>query len=97
MSKSIPTKTLQTRQNLKDLVQGKEFQDYHSMEVIRLHIATRMKKIREEKKMTQTEMAEIMGVKQSYLTGIESGKRNPNISTISKFCKAIGGKLEIIY
>lgn len=94
---TTPSTTLEARDNLKKLVATKEFQNYHSLESIRLHIALRMKKIREDKNMTQNQLAQKMGVNQSYIVGLESGKRHPNITTLSKFCQAVGGQLEIIY
>jgi transcriptional regulator with XRE-family HTH domain len=40
--------------------------------------------------MTQEELAERSGFSQQYLSGLESGKRNPTIVTIYELARALG-------
>ena len=45
---------------------------------------------REEKKMTQTQVAKLAGITQSQLSRIEDGENWPNKSTIRKICRGLG-------
>ena len=46
-----------------------------------------MKEMREERKLTQKQMADILGIKPSSLWKIETGKVNPKPTTIERFCQ----------
>lgn len=46
-------------------------------------------KIRKEKEMTKTELAEITGINIGHLTHIEKGERNPSHKALKKICKAL--------
>lgn len=45
-----------------------------------------LKKIREEKGISQKKLATILDVKQQAISNWENGKREPDISTLRKFC-----------
>ena len=51
--------------------------------------------IREAEGMTQTEVAEVLGIKQPTLSRIES-QHDMQISTLKRIIEALGGKLEVI-
>ena len=53
-----------------------------------------MKK-RIDKGMTQAELAEKIGTKQSAIARFESGDYNPSISMLNKIANALGAKLKI--
>ena len=53
-------------------------------------IGERIKKAREAKGMTQTELAEIIGVAKSTITGYEKGNREPDAVKINAIAKALG-------
>jgi transcriptional regulator with XRE-family HTH domain len=55
------------------------------------------KAIREDKEMTQTEVAQGMGVPATFLSDIERGVRNPSLSTLLALSKALGVKLSKIF
>ena len=40
--------------------------------------------------MSQGDVARIMGVHRSYISGIERGTRNPSLITIEKIANALG-------
>lgn len=46
-------------------------------------------KIRKEKNMTKTELAEITGINIGHLTHIEKGERNPSHKALRNICKAL--------
>ncbi len=47
-------------------------------------------RIRKEKGMTQERLAELSGLSQQYLSGLERGRRNPTIVTIYELANALG-------
>lgn len=50
---------------------------------------------RAEKNMTQAELAEKSGVRQSNISRIERGVSSPNISTLQQIAKGLGKELHI--
>jgi transcriptional regulator with XRE-family HTH domain len=51
------------------------------------------KKLREtrlKKKLSQGDIARILDVHRSYISGLERGRRNPSLLTVQKVAKAIG-------
>lgn len=48
-----------------------------------------------EKKMSQKQLADCMGTKQSAISRLESGESNPSIYFLSKVARALGGELQI--
>lgn len=56
-----------------------------------------IREIREKKGISQNRLAKIVGVSQSALSDIESGKtKNPRFSTIMKIAKALNVSIETI-
>ncbi|MDO7440027.1 helix-turn-helix transcriptional regulator [Acinetobacter baumannii] len=51
--------------------------------------------IREELEISQKELAETLGIKESSLSAIENPGNDLKISTIKKYVEAMGGKLRI--
>ena len=49
-----------------------------------------MKKIRLEKGMSQGDLAKILGLHPTYISGIERGVRNMSLKNIEKLAKALG-------
>lgn len=49
-----------------------------------------LKKIRTKKNITQTGLADTLGVDKSFVSNIENGKTNPTLSTITNLAKALG-------
>lgn len=54
-----------------------------------MDIGKAIKLCRNQKGFTKTKLAEISGLSISYLTLLEQGKRDPNISSIEKICSAL--------
>jgi len=59
-------------------------------------VAIRLKKMREEKCVTQSQLAEITEMKQSAIARIESGKVNITLATLSSITDALGYSVEVI-
>ena len=49
-----------------------------------------VQRIRQQKRLTQEELAEISGFSQQYISGLEKGRRNPTIVTIYELALALG-------
>lgn len=50
------------------------------------------KKLREarlKKKLSQGDVAKILGVHRTYISGLERGRRNPSLLTVQKIAKAL--------
>ena len=56
-------------------------------------LGTVVKELRQNKKMTVTELAQKTGVCRSYLTMIEQGKANPSIDLVVAVFESLGKKL----
>jgi predicted transcriptional regulator len=50
---------------------------------------------RQEKNLTQKDLAELVGTKQSNISRLESGNYNPTLEFLNKIARAIGKELEI--
>ncbi len=48
-----------------------------------------LKMIRTKKDITQTQLADILGVDKSFVSNIENGKTNPTLSTITNLAQAL--------
>ena len=50
---------------------------------------------RKEKKLTQKDLAELIGTKQSNISRLESGNYNPSLDFLNKIALAVGKELEV--
>lgn len=55
-----------------------------------LQLIQKLKTIREDRDMTQSEVADKAGIRDTYLARLESGKSAPKIGTVRKIAKALG-------
>lgn len=53
-------------------------------------VGSNMVRIRKEKGFTQEQLAELSGLTQQYISGIENGQRNPTIVVIHDLAVALG-------
>lgn len=60
------------------------------MEDISTRFGKRVKKIRVEKKLSQGDLAKIVNVHPTDISGIERGKRNMSLKNIERLAKALG-------
>jgi transcriptional regulator with XRE-family HTH domain len=60
-------------------------------------VGRNVKRIRQEKGLTQEQLAEISGFSQQYISGLEQGQRNPTIVSIYELATALGvGHMELV-
>jgi predicted transcriptional regulator len=50
---------------------------------------------RKEKKLTQKDLAELIGTKQSNISRLESGNYNPTLDFLNRIALAVGKELEV--
>ncbi len=60
------------------------------MAEISIKLGKNLKQIRTAKKLSQGAIARKLEVHQSYISGIENGKRNPTLATIQKLAESLG-------
>jgi len=48
-----------------------------------------LKRIRTEQKLSQGDIARLLEVHRAYISGIETGKRNPTLATIEKLARVL--------
>lgn len=68
----------------------------HTETNVRISIGDQIRKLRELNGLSQQELGEMIGIKQTTISKIESGKFNASIEMVSKIISPIGGKLTII-
>jgi len=88
-------RTLQ--EHIKEQLKNPEFaKEYEALseeyEVARQIIRTRI-----AAGLTQRELAEKIGTRQSNVSRIENGNSNPSIATLKRIAKATGTKLQIVF
>lgn len=52
--------------------------------------AENMKRIREEKKMSQGDVFRATKIERAYISNLEAGRQNPTLETIEKIAGALG-------
>lgn len=55
-----------------------------------LQFGKKLREIRLKKNRSQGDIAKILGVHRSYISGLERGKRNPSLLTVHKVANALG-------
>lgn len=53
-------------------------------------LGSNLKVFRANKNITQSQLAELIGVDKSFVSNIENGKTNPTLSTITSLAKVLG-------
>lgn len=76
---------------LKNPIIQKEYDELASLYAIKEQLIT----IRNQLGLSQKELAEMVGTKQSAISRLESGNYNPSIELLGKVAHALGGHLEI--
>ena len=54
-----------------------------------IQFGKRLREIRLKKKLSQGDVARILAVNRTYISGLERGVRNPSLLTIQKIAKAL--------
>lgn len=57
-------------------------------------LARFLQKVRQSKDITQEELAEKIGVSQTWIAYLETGRNKPNLKMLEKIAKALGVKVK---
>jgi transcriptional regulator with XRE-family HTH domain len=57
---------------------------------IRKRFAKNVRSLRRAKDYPQDVFADMVGIHRTYLSAIENGRRNPSITVVAQFAKALG-------
>lgn len=63
----------------------------------RLILRNRLKEVRSEKKLSQSELAEMVGVSRNTISSIETGQFNPTAKLALVICIALDKKFEELF
>lgn len=69
----------------------KEYDELESLYEIKVQLI----ELRNQLGISQKELAELVGTKQSAISRLESGSYNPSIEFLGRVAHALGGRLEI--
>ncbi len=81
----------------KELLQDPEFANGYEGLARRYKIASQLIGLRIKKGLSQTELATLMGTRQSAIARLESGDYNPSLKLLDKIAHATGSNLEIYF
>jgi transcriptional regulator with XRE-family HTH domain len=66
---------------------------HHAMQDWRLILGRNVRRLRQQKKLTQEQLAFEAEIDLTYVGGIERGKRNPSLLVTARIAKALGVNL----
>ncbi len=64
---------------------------------VRSRVGTNLQKLRRDRGVTQEELAHKAGIHQTYLSGVESGKRNPSIGVLERIANGLGVDVSLFF
>lgn len=64
---------------------------------VRKRVGLNLRRLREAKGLTQEELAHQADVHQTYLSGVEGGKRNPSIVVLNRIATALGSDISLLF
>lgn len=79
----------------KELLKDPEFKKEYDALELEYSIIEQVLRKRIETGMSQKQLAQKSGTKQSAISRLESGNSNPSIAFLEKIAKALGGKLQV--
>lgn len=80
---------------LREALQDPEIKKGYDALELEFSIIEQVLRKRLEKGMSQKQLAEKIGTKQSAIARLESGNSNPSVAFLEKVAKALGGTLRI--
>ena len=80
---------------LKEQMANPEFKKEWDKNELEYQLMMMILKARNEQHLTQSELAERTGIRQSNISRIEKGQALPSISTLSKIAHGLGKELQI--
>ncbi len=72
------------------------FQAAYEEEFVRLRLAHRLRDLREERQLTQQAMARQVGMPQSVIARLESGRQGISLDTLARVAHVLGKQVELV-
>lgn len=88
-------KPLPFKKALAKALRNPEFKKEYDALELEYSIIEQIIKKRVEKGLTQKQLAQKVGTKQSAISRLEAGNTNPSIAFLEKVAKALNGKLQV--
>ena len=79
----------------KRLMRNPAFRKEHESTRVEFEISRTIIRARIEKGLTQKQLAQIAGTKQSAISRLEGGNSNPSIAFLKKVSTALGSRLQV--
>lgn len=83
------------RKHLNSMLEQPDFQEEYEKLQPEFEIMKALIEARTKQNMTQKELAERSGIRQSNISRIEKGASSPNISTLQKLAEGLGMNLQV--
>jgi transcriptional regulator with XRE-family HTH domain len=64
---------------------------------VRIRVGLNVQRLRRGRKLSQEELAHRADVHQTYLSGVEGGKRNPSVGVLGRIATALGVDIEELF
>lgn len=64
---------------------------------IRAKVGLNVLRVRRERNLSQEELSFMSGLTRAYLSGLEAGRRNPTIVSLSKIADALGIEVDVLF
>jgi transcriptional regulator with XRE-family HTH domain len=61
---------------------------------VRARVGLNVQRLRRQNGLSQEELADRAAIHQTYLSGVEQGKRNPTITVLQRLAEALGADIE---
>jgi transcriptional regulator with XRE-family HTH domain len=61
---------------------------------VRERVGLNLQRLRREKGLSQEELADLASIHQTYLSGVERGKRNRTITVLQRIAGALGADIQ---
>lgn len=84
---------IEIQSDLERRLEDKDFAEEYGENIAKAEIAVTVSQARRSRKLTQEDLAKILGASQSYIAKLEGGDANPTIGNIGKILANIGLRL----
>lgn len=64
---------------------------------VRKRVGLNLRRLRHAKRLSQEELAHAADIHQTYLSGVEGGKRNPSIAVLERIATALGSDISVLF
>ncbi len=83
------------RESLKEQMENEEFKQEWDKTELEYQIIKAIITAREEKNITQKELAEMTGITQKDISKLENGNANPSLQTLKKLANGLGMAIKL--